>query len=307
MSKPLSYIYFHSRKAIPEQTNQVKKMRSWALSVSKRSGQIATYTSLVSGKHVNVQGTLHSLQHRTERCQVLAKLHGFATFRKHRREEENQIGKHTTFAGAWFHKPSLSGNLQRDPHSCVFGAQQGVCTGRGARLLSAAGLGWGREAAARRRRSKVLCRQPASCGSQPPELPRAELQGCSLAASARFHRSPLWPLFQGSSWARQPIRGAAAAGLKGAAASAAAASRRRRACLTLVTRNSPPSPSTDGLVRLRKATNNCSKSKGSLNFSTFRRTANKEIHLSRKRHCLRNGRFLWHKAWAMLSLLSSLK
>lgn len=56
----------------------------------------------------------------------------------------------------------------RDPHNCLFRAQQGVCIGGG--QAAAAELGWGREAAAHRWRSNLPCSQPASCCSQPPNF-----------------------------------------------------------------------------------------------------------------------------------------
>lgn len=191
------------------------------VSVSKRSDQIATFLCL--GEAHCVQGTLHSLQHTTEKCQGLAKLHGFGTFRKYRREERNQIGKHTTFAGAWFHKPSLSGNLQ-GTLTTVSSAPSRASVWGGPGCSGWAGLGaWGCGSPL----EKQLALQSASVLLfSASKLLRAELQCYSIAASPHFHRSPLWPLFQGSSWSSQPIRGPAAAGLKGAAAFAAAAAPR---------------------------------------------------------------------------------
>lgn len=253
MSKLFCYIYFNSSSPNSEEDKKL------GISVSIRSNMFTFFWSWV--------------------CSILLKDAKYwqsyiVLHHSENTEEKTQIGKNTTFAEAWFHKPSLSGNWQGTLTTVSSAPSGGVCAGTGcSQRLGQAG-GGRLHLTAGEAACSAVCQRPAALCLQ--TSPSSAIWSLPLL---HFHRSPLWPLFQGSNWTTQPIRGAAAAGLKGAASFAAAAApplAPQRACLILVTRNFPRSPSTDGLVSLGKQPITAARAE-SLDLSVLRLPTRKSI------------------------------
>lgn len=257
MSEISSYMYFRSRKEITEH-NIIK----WA---AQEIGPKCQYKrqhdtpSLWSWGRTSRTAGSTRLQHTTTDAKCWQ---SYVPSYYSENTEENktkQTGKNTTFAEAWFHRPSLQINLPG-----TLPTAPSTPTGWSVQETSPLG-GWAGLGA--RGCTSQLERRLALHSARLLPLPAAKLLQAML-----FYRLPLSIytavhfdlLFQGSSWKTQPISGAAAVVLKGAAAfapaAAAAPPASQWACLILVTRNFPLSESTDKLVSPGRATNNCGKS-----------------------------------------------
>lgn len=110
MSKLFCYIYFNSSSPNSEEDKKL------GVSVSMRSNMFTFFWSWV--------------------CSILLKDAKYwqsyiVLHHSENTEEKTQIGKNTTFAEAWFHKPSLSGNWQGTLTTVSSAPSGGVCAGTG--------------------------------------------------------------------------------------------------------------------------------------------------------------------------------